>query len=136
MDIYEPKIILDERQLPDFELLMARELAMYIQSDDPPSPFRGPLESTDEVKMVINNTNDLKFQVEHWISEIKNGANDVVLIGDPFRHGYSMQIINNIAELCDIPCNYIVAKDWIIFCLNIADLSKLRIKDSKLIQSI
>lgn len=132
MDEYEPKIIIGDNQIPDFQLLMARELAMYIRSEDPPSPFRGPLESTDQVKMVINNTNDLKYQVDHWMNEIKNGNENIVLIGDPFRQGYGMQAINSIANLCDIPCNYIVNDSWIIFCLNISDLSALYIKDSAL----
>jgi hypothetical protein len=134
MTIYEPKVIISNSQIQDFQLLMARELANYIRSEDPPNPFRGPLESSDHVKIALNKTNDLKYMVDHWISEIKNGDADIVLLGDPFRHGYSMQVINKIADACDVPCNYIVAKDWIVFCLNLKDMTSLYIKDSTIMK--
>lgn len=115
----------------EYELLLHRELASMSVNHDPPNPFRGTATETVGVRIYVNDTNDLPYQIQAATETIKDGISTTVIIGDPYTIGYRAEILDRLAEECPYPCRYVRNKDWIVFMVNILPDQTLHIQDGK-----
>lgn len=131
MDDYQPKIIIREEQYQEYLLDLHRTLGYLAENRDPPNPFRSLLEEGDNLKIIINDTNDLRFCIKEFEDKIKEGELEHVIIGDPHTFGYGFQLLDKMVEDVEIPVDWIKDKRWIIIKLNIDD-KKLVIEQSRI----
>ena len=131
MDDYQPKVIIREEQYQEYLLDLHRTLGYLAENRDPPNPFRSLLEEGDNLKIIINDTNDLRFCIKEFEDKIKEGELEHVIIGDPHTFGYGFQLLDKMVEDVDIPVDWIKDKRWIIIKLNIDD-KKLVIEQSRI----
>lgn len=131
MDQYEPKIIITPEQYDSHLLNLHREVGYLCENRDPPNPFRGLLEEGDNLRIAINDTNDLRFCVKHFEERIADGEFEHVIIGDPNAFGYGFELLDKILEDVEIPAEWNKNKQWIFILLN-TDKNKLVIEHGKI----
>ena len=127
---YTPKIIIAEDCYDDYMLELHRELSTIAENKDSPNPFRPKLEEGN-VKIVINDTNDLHWCIKYFERKIIDGELKYVIIGDPNSFGYGDIILDNISKDINLSVDYIKSKRWIITMINI-NSKKLIIKNNRL----
>ena len=132
MDDYQPKIIIREEQYQEYLLDLHRTLGYLAENRDPPNPFRSLLEEGENLKIIVNDTNDLHHCIKEFEYKIKEGELEHVIIGDPHTFGYGFQLIETMIDDVDIPVDWIKDKRWIIIKLNIDDNKKLVIEQSRI----
>lgn len=134
MENYEPRIIISPENYDSHLLDLHRQLAQFAENLDPPNPFRGLLEEGDNIKIAINDTNDLHFCIKYFEKKILDGELTNVVIGDPHTVGYSFEAIEKMAEEISIVVDWNKNKDWIIVMLNttidnlVIEHGKIRVK--------
>ena len=127
---YEPKIIISPEDYDDYLLMFHRELLRIGENLDPPSPFRSELRDGENVKVVINDTNDLHYCIEHFCDEISNGKLTHVIVGDPATLGYKFETLDKMCLDFDLPVRYFKNKEWIIVLINITVDEKITVENS------
>lgn len=127
---YTPKIIIAEDYYDDYMLELHRELSTIAENKDPPNPFRPKLEEGN-VKIVINDTNDLHWCIKYFERKIIDGELKYVIIGDPNSFGYGDTILDNMSKDINLSFDYMKSKQWIITMINI-DNKKLIIENNRL----
>ena len=70
MSDYEPKIIIREEQYQEYLLSLHRTLGNLAENRDPPNPFRSLLEEGDNLKIIVNDTNDLRHCIKEFEQKI------------------------------------------------------------------
>jgi len=130
---YEPRIIILPDLYDEYELLLHRELASFAINLDPPNPFRTLTKEGEGVKIVVNDTNDLPFAIQHFQLQIKDGKYHTVIVGDPAPNGYSLSVLDRLVDESEYRVKYIRNKDWIIFMINIDEGGQLYIEDGKFV---
>ena len=128
---YQPKIIITPEQYDSHLLNLHREIGFISENRDPPNPFRGLLEEGNNLKIVVNDTNDLRFCVKHFEERITDGEFEHVIIGDPNSFGYGFQILDKMLEDIKISASWNKNKQWIFVMLNINN-KKLIIEHGKI----
>lgn len=128
---YQPKVIIREEQYQEYLLDLHRTLGYMAENRDEPNPFRSLLEEGDNLKIIVNDTNDLKYCIDAFVENIKDGKLEHVIIGDPHTFGYGFQLLDKMVEQVDIPCAWSKDKSWILIMLNI-DNKKLVIEQSRI----
>lgn len=131
MEDYEPKNVIRHEQYDSYLLDLHRTIANFAEDRDPPSPFRGLIEEGDNIRIVVNDTNDLRFCIEHFQKRILDGELEHVIIGDPHTIGYSFDAIERMTSDLDISADWSRDKDWIIIKLNTVD-KKIVIENRKI----
>ena len=131
MEHYQPKIIIRNEQYEEYLLDLHRSLGYMAENRDPPNPFRSLLEEGDNLKIIVNDTNDLHHCIKEFEDKIKEGELENVIIGDPHTFGYGFELLDKMIEDVDIPCVWMKDKRWIIIMLNIDD-KKLIIEQSRI----
>lgn len=131
MSGYEPKIIIREEQYQQYLLDLHRTLGYLAENRDPPNPFRSLLEEGDNLKIIVNDTNDLHHCIKEFEQKILDGDLQYVIIGDPHTYGYGMEILDKMTQDVSLPINWSKDKHWIIIEINI-DNKKLVIENNKL----
>ena len=131
MEDYEPKIIIRQEQYENYLLDLHRTIGYMSENRDPPNPFRSLLEEGDNLKIIVNDTNDLRFCIEHFERKISDGELTNVIIGDPHTFGYSLESLDKMIENINVPISYLRDKKWIIVMLN-TDNKMLVIEDGKI----
>ena len=130
---YEPKRIIMPEMYDEYELLLHRELASYAVTLDPPNPFRKSIMESPDVKIVVNDTNDLPFVIKHFETQVEDNKYTTVIIGDPAPLGYSLDVLDRLNDESPLVSRYIRNKDWIIYMINIDAHEKLYIEDGKFV---
>ena len=128
---YQPKVVIREEQYQEYLLDLHRTIANFAEDRDPPSPFRGLIEEGDNIRIVVNDTNDLRFCIEHFQKRILDGELEHVIIGDPHTIGYSIDAIERMTSDLEISADWSRDKDWIIIKLNTVD-KKIVIENRKI----
>ncbi len=128
---YEPKRIIMPEWYDEYELSLHRELASYAVNLDAPNPFRKTITETIGIKILLNDTNDLPFVIQHFEEKITDGLEETVIIGDPAPLGYSLEVLDRLVDESKFTSRYIRNKDWIIYMINIDDHKRLYIEDGK-----
>ena len=134
MENYEPRIIISPENYDSHLLDLHRQLAQFADNLDPPNPFRGLLEEGDNIKIAINDTNDLHFCIKYFEKKILDGELTNVVIGDPHTIGYSFEAIEKMTEEISIVVDWNKNKDWIVVMLNtttdnlVIEHGKIRVK--------
>lgn len=131
MSDYEPKIIIREEQYQEYLLSLHRTLGNLAENRDPPNPFRSLLEEGDNLKIIVNDTNDLRHCIKEFEQKILDGDLEYVIIGDPHTYGYGFQLLDKMVEDLDLPIRWRKDKQWIIVEINI-DNKQLVIENNKL----
>lgn len=131
MSDYEPKIIIREEQYQEYLLNLHRTLGNLAENRDPPNPFRSLLEEGDNLKIIVNDTNDLRHCIKEFEQKILDGDLEYVIIGDPHTYGYGFQLLDKMVEDLDLPITWRKDKQWIIVEINI-DNKQLVIENNKL----
>ena len=131
MSDYEPKIIIREEQYQEYLLNLHRTLGNLAENRDPPNPFRSLLEEGDNLKIIVNDTNDLHHCIKEFEQKILDGDLEYVIIGDPHTYGYGFQLLDKMVENLDLPIRWRKDKQWIIVEINI-DNKQLVIENNKL----
>ena len=129
MTTYEPRTIISPEQYDEYLLDLHRTLATIAEDHDPPNPFRGLIEEGDNIKVVVNDTNDLHFCIEHFEKKIAANEIEHVIIGDPHTLGYTIEALERMVE--NTSAEFTKSKQWIIVKLNTSN-KKLVIKNRKL----
>ena len=129
MTAYEPRTIISPEQYDEYLLDLHRTLATIAEDQDPPNPFRGLIEEGDNVRVVVNDTNDLHFCIEHFNKKINASEAEHVVIGDPNTLGYTIEALERMMDGLD--ATFTKNKQWIIVMLNTSN-KKLVIKNRKL----
>lgn len=132
MDNYEPRVIIPEEHKTEYLISLHRTLGYTAENLDPPSPFRGLLEEGDNLKIVLNDTNDLRHCIKEFEDKILEGELKHVIIGDPHTFGYGVQILDKMLEDVSIPAFWEKDKQWILVKLNIVAENKLIIEESRI----
>jgi len=128
---YQPKVVIREEQYQEYLLDLHRTIANFAEDRDPPSPFRGLIEEGDNIRIVVNDTNDLRFCIEHFQKRILDGELEHVIIGDPHTIGYSIDAIERMTSDLEISADWSRDKDWNIIKLNTVD-KKIVIENRKI----
>jgi hypothetical protein len=131
MEDYEPKNVIRHEEYDNYLLDLHRTIANFAEDRDPPSPFRGLIEEGDNIRIVVNDTNDLRFCIEHFQKRILDGELEHVIIGDPHTIGYSIDAIERMTSDLEISADWSRDKDWIIIKLNTVD-KKIVIENRKI----
>ena len=131
MSDYEPKIIIREEQYQEYLLSLHRTLGNLAENRDPPNPFRSLIEEGDNLKIIVNDTNDLRHCIKEFEQKILDGDLEYVIIGDPHTYGYGFQLLDKMVEDLDLPIRWRKDKQWIIVEINI-DNKQLVIENNKL----
>ncbi len=131
MEDYEPKNVIRHEEYDNYLLDLHRTIANFAEDRDPPSPFRGLIEEGDNIRIVVNDTNDLRFCIEHFQKRILDGELEHVIIGDPHTIGYSVDAIERMTSDLEISADWSRDKDWIIIKLNTVD-KKIVIENRKI----
>lgn len=131
MSDYEPKIIIREEQYQEYLLNLHRTLGNLAENRDPPNPFRSLLEEGDNLKIIVNDTNDLRHCIKEFEQKILDGDLEYVIIGDPHTYGYGFKLLDKMVENLDLPIRWRKDKQWIIVEINI-DNKQLVIENNKL----
>lgn len=131
MSDYEPKIIIREEQYQEYLLSLHRTLGNLAENRDPPNPFRSLLEEGDNLKIIVNDTNDLRHCIKEFEQKILDGDLEYVIIGDPHTYGYGFQLLDKMVEDLDLPIRWRKDKQWIIVEINI-DNKQIVIENNKL----
>lgn len=131
MTDYEPKIILKDFEYGEHLTSLYKEVAHLSENLDPPNPFSSSITSADNLKIVVNDTNDLRFCIKHFENKIKNKEYEHVIIGDPNSFGYGDTLLQHMIDDVEIPIKYIKGLRWILVLINISDDTKLTIKNTK-----
>jgi len=131
MSDYEPKIIIREEQYQEYLLNLHRTLGNLAENRDPPNPFRSLLEEGDNLKIIVNDTNDLRHCIKEFEQKILDGDLEYVIIGDPHTYGYGFQLLDKMVEDLELPIKWRKDKQWIIVEINI-DNKQLVIENNKL----
>lgn len=118
MDGYAPRIIIQHDMYDDYLLDLHRTLSYMAENRDPPNPFRGLIEEGDNLKIAINDTNDLHFCIKHFERKILDGELESVIIGDPHTFGYGFELIEKMCEDLEVPVKWNKDKRWITVMLN------------------
>jgi hypothetical protein len=130
MDEYAPRIIIQHDMYDDYLLDLHRTLGYMAENRDPPNPFRGLIEEGDNLKIAINDTNDLHFCIKHFERKILDGELESVIIGDPHTFGYGLEILDKMCEDLEVPVKWSRDKRWITVMLNTS--GKLVIEHGKI----
>ena len=131
MEDYEPKNVIRHEEYDNYLLDLHRTIANFAEDRDPPSPFRGLIEEGDNIRIVVNDTNDLRFCIEHFQKRILDVELERVIIGDPHTIGYSIDAIERMTSDLEISADWSRDKDWIIIKLNTVD-KKIVIENRKI----
>ena len=133
-DDYKPKITIADVEYDSYLLQLHREIvASCIAEDrDSPNPFREKIVE-DNVKTVVNDTNDLHYALKHFEKKIELGIYDYVIVGDPHVIGYNYDTLQSMCGDIKYYTKLIKTKDWIICTININDNNKLIIENNKLV---
>ena len=131
MEDYEPKNVIRHEEYDNYLLDLHRTIANFAEDRDPPSPFRGLIEEGENIRIVVNDTNDLRFCIEHFQKRILDGELENVIIGDPHTIGYSIDAIERMTSDLEISADWSRDKDWIIIKLNTVD-KKIVIENRKI----
>jgi hypothetical protein len=131
---YEPRIIIDDAYYDSYLLQLHREIvASCIAEDrDSPNPFREKIVE-DNVKTVVNDTNDLHYALKYFEKQIDLKKHEYVIIGDPNSIGYKYESLQHMCKDIKYYTKLIQTKDWIICTININDNNKLIIENNKLV---
>lgn len=133
-DDYEPKMIIADADYDSYLLQLHREIVAnkLAEDRDSPNPFRERIVE-DNVKIVVNDTNDLHYALKHFEKKIELGIYEYVIVGDPHVLGYKYDSLQGICA--DINYNTVViqTKDWIICLININEENKLIIENNRLV---
>lgn len=132
-DEYEPHLIMTPEDYDEYLLMLHRDLASNMAINlDPPNPFRGMVEESENLAIRINDTNDLPYAISYMEKKLigEQGFTHVIL-ADPRPIGYSNDLLDTLAENTTYPCQWYKTKEWIIFILNTKDDYKLVIKENK-----
>ena len=130
---YEPKRIIMPEMYDEYELLLHRELASYAVNLDPPNPFRKSIMESPDIKIIVNDTNDLPFVIKHFETQVEDNKYTTVIIGDPAPLGYSLDVLDRLNDESPYKSRFIRNKDWIIYMINIDVHEKLYIEDGKFV---
>jgi hypothetical protein len=130
---YQPKIIIADLDYDSYLLQLHREIVAnkIAEDQDNPNPFRGNIVE-DNIKIIVNDTNDLYYVLKHFEKKIDLGIYEYVIIGDPHVLGYKYDTLQSMCRDMKYHTKIIQIKDWIICLINIKDNNKLIIKDNKL----
>ena len=128
---YQPKIIIREEQYQEYLLDLHRTLGYLAENRDPPNPFRSLLEEGDNLKIIVNDTNDLRHCIKEFEQKILDGDLEHVIIGDPHTFGYGFDLIEKMIEDVELPISWSKDKRWIIVMINI-DNKNLVIEQSRI----
>jgi hypothetical protein len=128
---YQPKIIIREEQYQEYLLDFHRTLGYLSENRDSPNPFRSLLEEGDNLKIVVNDTNDLRHCIKEFEQKILDGDLEHVIIGDPHTFGYGFDLIEKMIEDVELPISWSKDKRWITIMINI-DNKKLIIEQSRI----
>ena len=131
MEPYEPKIIITPEQYDSHLLNLHRTVGYMCENRDPPNPFRSLLEEGDNIKLVINDTNDLNYCIKHFEERMEDGEFQHVIIGDPHAFGYGTEILDKMTANLSVPVSWLKDKQWILILLN-TDKEKLVIEHGKI----
>lgn len=131
MDDYEPRVIISPEWYESYLIDLHRTLSYTAECKDSPNPFRSLLQEGDNLKVVINDTNDLRYCIKHFEQKILNEELEHVIIGDPHTYGYGFQLLDKMIEDITVPASYTKDKSWILVMLN-TDNKKLVIEDGKI----
>jgi hypothetical protein len=131
---YEPRIIIDDGYYDSYLLQLHREIVAnkIAEDQDPPNPFRKEIVE-DNVKIVVNNTNDLHYALKYFEKRIDREEHKYVIVGDPNSVGYKYESLQRMCEDIKYYTTLIKTKDWIICTININDNNKLIIENNKLV---
>lgn len=128
---YQPKVIIREEQYQEYLLDLHRTLGYMAENRDEPNPFRSLLEEGDNLKIIVNDTNDLRHCIKEFEQKILDGDLEHVIIGDPHTFGYGFELIEKMIEDVELPINWSKDKHWITVMINI-DNKKLVIEQSRI----
>jgi hypothetical protein len=128
---YQPKIIIREEQYQEYLLDLHRTLGHIAINRDPPNPFRSLLEEGDNLKIIVNDTNDLRHCIKEFEQKILDGDLENVIIGDPHTFGYGFELLDKMIEDVEVPIHYFKDKHWITVMINI-DNKNLVIEQSRI----
>ena len=128
---YQPKVIIREEQYQEYLLDLHRTLGYMAENRDEPNPFRSLLEEGDNLKIIVNDTNDLRHCIKEFEQKILDGDLENVIIGDPHTFGYGFELIEKMIEDVELPISWSKDKRWIIVMINI-DNKKLVIEQSRI----
>ena len=128
---YQPKIIIREEQYQEYLLDFHRTLGYLAENRDPPNPFRSLLEEGDNLKIIVNDTNDLRHCIKEFEQKILDGDLENVIIGDPHTFGYGFDLLDKMIEDVEVPIHYFKDKRWITVMINI-DNKNLVIEQSRI----
>jgi hypothetical protein len=133
-DDYKPKITIADVEYDSYLLQLHREIVSnkIAEDRDSPNPFRATI-IEDNVKTVINDTNDLHYALKHFEKKIELGIYDYVIVGDPHVIGYNYDTLQSMCGDIKYYTKLIKTKDWIICTININDNNKLIIENNKLV---
>jgi len=118
MEDYEPRIIIRQEQYDEYLLNLHRHIGYFAENKDPPNPFRGLLEVGENLKIIVNDTNDLRFCIKHFEQKILDKELENVIIGDPHTFGYGEELIEKMLEDVSMPYSWIRDRQWISIMLN------------------
>lgn len=130
MTDYEPRIILKDFEYGEHLTSLYKEVAKISENLDPPNPFSSSITAGDNLKIVVNDTNDLRFCIKHFENKIKNDDCKYVIIGDPNSFGYGDELLQHMTDDVDLPIQYFKGPKWILVLININN-KQLTIKDTK-----
>ena len=116
---YQPKIIIREEQYQEYLLDFHRTLGYLAENRDPPNPFRSLLEEGDNLKIIVNDTNDLRHCIKEFEQKILDGDLEHVIIGDPHTFGYGFDLLDKMIEDVELPISWSKDKRWITVMINI-----------------
>lgn len=131
MEPYEPKTVISPEHYDEYLLDLHRTLSATTENQDPPNPFSSVVEADDNIKVVVNDTNDLHYCIEHLEKKINENEIEYAIIGDPHTIGYSLEALERMMQTVSIDATFIKSKQWIIVMLNTSD-KKLVIRNRKL----
>lgn len=133
-DDYKPKITIVDTEYDSYLLQLHREIVSnkIAENRDSPNPFRAKIVE-DNVKTVINDTNDLHYALKHFEKKIELGIYDYVIVGDPHVIGYNYDTLQSMCRDIKYYTKAIQTKDWIICLINIKDSNKLIIENNRLV---
>jgi len=133
-DDYEPKIIIADADYDSYLLQLHREIIAnkLAEDHDTPNPFREHI-IEDNVKIAVNDTNDLHYALKHFEKKIELEIYKYVIVGDPHVLGYNYDTLQSICTDINYNTKVIQTKDWIICLININEENKLIIKNNRLV---
>ncbi len=133
-DDYEPKIIIADGDYDSYLLQLHREIVAnkLAEDRDAPNPFRERI-IEDNIKIVVNDTNDLHYALKHFEKKIELGIYDYVIIGDPNVLGYKYDTLQSMCVDMNYYTKLIKTKDWIICLINISENNKLIVENNRLV---